>query len=430
MTPPTLGTLAQSEHDATVAALANTLLTAGISPQRAARSFRVPGRVELVGKHVDYAGGRSLTCAIDRGFTAVSMRRTDNRVSIIDLGRGVTDRFSLAPDLEVPRGWSAYPRTVARRLVRDFDKSKGVDLAFTSNLPAAAGLSSSSALVILTWWALADANHLDHCQTFHHAVPTQLALAEYLAAVERGQPFGPLSGDYGVGTLGGAQDHVAILCNRAGHIGQFSYRPATLERSIPWPAGHMLVIAPSGVKAAKAGNVRRQYNQLSKDASTVLDLWRTATGRADPHLAAIASVPDAADRFREIITRHASATTLLQRWEQFHQETAVIVPAAGIALAGGALTTFGELVDRSQQLAASHLGNQVPETIFLARSARQEGAVAASGFGGGFGGAVWALVRVEDAQKFIESWSHSYVQAYPEHGESNPFSTSIVNSPA
>ena len=34
------------------------------------RRYVVPGRVELVGKHVDYAGGRSLTCAVDRAITA------------------------------------------------------------------------------------------------------------------------------------------------------------------------------------------------------------------------------------------------------------------------------------------------------------------------------------------------------------------------
>jgi len=40
--------------------------------ERGTRTYVVPGRVELVGKHVDYAGGRSITCAVDRGITATS----------------------------------------------------------------------------------------------------------------------------------------------------------------------------------------------------------------------------------------------------------------------------------------------------------------------------------------------------------------------
>ena len=61
------------------------------------------------------------------------------------------------------------------------------------------------------------------------------------------------------------------------------------------------------------------------------------------------------------------------------------------------MAAFGDLVDRSQQLAERRLGNQVPETIELARSARELGARAASAFGAGFGGSVWALVSRADA---------------------------------
>ena len=65
---------------------------------------------------------------------------------------------------------------------------------------------------------------------------------------------------------------------------------------------------------------------------------------------------------------------------------------------------MGTLVDRSMSLATTALGNQVPETIFLARRAREIGAAAASAFGAGFGGAVWAMVRASDADGFIARW--------------------------
>ena len=67
------------------------------------------------------------------------------------------------------------------------------------------------------------------------------------------------------------------------------------------------------------------------------------------------------------------------------------------------------LVDQSQAAAEALLQNQVPETIWLAKEARSLGAYAASAFGAGFGGSIWALVRREDANKFANGWRESYV---------------------
>ena len=81
-------------------------------------------------------------------------------------------------------------------------------------------------------------------------------------------------------------------------------------------------------------------------------------------------------------------------------------------MAGGDLAAFGELVDRSQQLTERLLGNQVPETIMLARSARDLGAEAASAFGAGFGGSVWALVPEAVVEMFRTKWETAYRAAF------------------
>jgi len=67
-------------------------------------------------------------------------------------------------------------------------------------------------------------------------------------------------------------------------------------------------------------------------------------------------------------------------------------------------------------LATTHLGNQVGETVDLARLARELGASAASAFGAGFGGSVWALVSASDADAFAEHWLRAYRAAHPEVG--------------
>ena len=74
---------------------------------------------------------------------------------------------------------------------------------------------------------------------------------------------------------------------------------------------------------------------------------------------------------------------------------------------------YGRLVDDSQQLAERLLGNQIPQTIRLARLARENGAAAASAFGAGFGGSVWALVAVDRAAEFLAAWKAAYRGEFP-----------------
>ena len=64
-------------------------------------------------------------------------------------------------------------------------------------------------------------------------------------------------------------------------------------------------------------------------------------------------------------------------------------------------------------LAEALLGNQVPETVALAASARELGAAASSAFGAGFGGSVWALVPRGDAEGFATAWLERYTRDFP-----------------
>ena len=60
------------------------------------------------------------------------------------------------------------------------------------------------------------------------------------------------------------------------------------------------------------------------------------------------------------------------------------------------------------------LACQIPETIALVRQARALGAIAASAFGAGFGGSVWALVASTQADVFRHRWADAYAAAFPE----------------
>jgi galactokinase len=359
------------------------------APRAASREYFVPGRVELVGKHVDYAGGRSLTIATD---LAIKARATPIDEPVIRLRRAageVAMDVALAPDtLQTKLRSSAYVTAVARRFARDFPHARrGVAVELQSNLPTSAGLSSSTALVVTLAMAFVDANDLTSDERWLAAIPTQIAFAEYLGAIETGEAFGDFPRDGGVGVRGGAQDHVAIVCAEEGSAGQFKYLPAQLERRVPWPEDCVIAIGVSGVHATKTGNAQSAYNRLADAMRPKADDGRSKMEDASPEV--------------------------LERRAQFREETDVIVPCVGDAIRDRDWSTLGALVDRSQSLAETVLRNQVPETIHLARSAREHGAIAASAFGGGFGGAVWAMVRQSETEQFMAAWRAEYERAFP-----------------
>lgn len=389
-------------------------------------AFWVPGRIEVLGKHTDYGGGRSLLCAVDRGISALARpREPDNpdgrRVRIRDAKRGLTAEFALAADAPpTPGAWANYPITVARRIAANFGAPlRGADIVFWSDIPHAAGVSSSSALVVMCFLALGAVNDLASRPAYRAAIHGADDLAGYLGAVENGLDFGPLLGNAGVGTFGGSEDHTAILSARPGALAQYRFCPVAFERAIPLPAGVTFVVASSGVQAEKTGAALDKYNDVSRRLRVALECWNRATGRADASMgAALASSPDGRDRVLAALgdgcDEAYSPASLVERVEQFDDESNHIIPAAGDALARGDLAAFGTLVERSQAGAERALHNQIPETIALVSLARRLGAAAASAFGAGFGGSVWALVDASRGEDFRREWAREYGATFPD----------------
>lgn len=377
----------------------------------------VPGRIELFGKHVDYAGGTSLTCAIGEGITAEIEPLATPVLEVSDTTTGRTARVPLRREAR-PGGahGGTYVAAVARRLARDFGPLRtGARVRTTSTLPRSAGLSSSSAFITLLTIAVAEVNGLRDRASWRTNIRSPLDLAEYCGAVEMGGPFGDLSsGERGVGTRGGAQDHVAILANEAGSVGAFSYLPATVVGRATFPARWCILVGVSGVRATKTGGARNDYNRASDLVRSLLAQWNSRTGRADASLAAaLESGPGARDEMERIASTADEAPRYLARLEQFLAETWRIVPTALGAISGADGAALGRLAVESQQRAECALRNQIPETMFLARSAMHAGAHAASAFGAGFGGAVWAIAEAAEAEAVTARWRAAYARAFP-----------------
>jgi galactokinase len=392
----------------------------------------IPGRIEVLGKHTDYAGGRSLLCAVERGFCLVARAREDRVVRIADAVLGVEALLPLSGDAGAAEegSWTAYPAAVVRRVARDFPGSlRGADIAIASDLPRSAGLSSGSALVVAIFTVLAHVNALEEHAVYRANIASLEDLAGYLGAVENGLSFGDLAGDRGVGTFGGSEDHTAMLRCRAGKLSQYAFCPVRHERDVALPADRTFVVASSGVTAEKSGAVRDRYNRLSLAASAIIELWRGADGPGETLGQAVrrSGVPD---RVREVLSRSAhplfTPKELSDRFEQFLLESETIVPAAAEAVATADDAVLGAIVARSQSGAERLLGNQTPETTGLVASAHARGAIAASAFGAGFGGSVWALVERDRTGSFRTAWQDDYRRSFPGAAASSEFFATLA----
>ncbi len=377
----------------------------------------VPGRIEVFGRHTGYAGGRSLVAAVPRGFAIAARPRSDGLVRVVDVRNDHHATIDPADRSVTLTGWASYVQVVARRLATNFPgASLGVDLALASDLPRAAGLSSSSALVVGVASALARRAALTDRPEWRAAIDAPIDLAWYLGCVENGLDFRSLAGTAGVGTHAAGEDHTAILATRQGHVSQFRFTPLGAVGDVPMPGAWTFVIASSGVHADKAGSVKDRFNRAALAARALLTAWNGSGAPAAASLAGVLAQPGGMTRLVRLVKQQPAggfaAADLLQRLEHFMNEDAR-VPAAAHAFAREDADALGELADDSQRDADESLGNQVPETRALASLARREGALAACSFGAGYGGSVWSLVSAVDAERFAAAWRAAYAECCP-----------------
>ena len=382
----------------------------------------VPGRVEWFGKHTDYAGGDSLVSAVPRGFIIAAAPRDDDRLVVVDGCDGAQ------VELHVPQGvpsaaigsgtthpWAVYVRAVARRLAANFPEALlGADIVFGSDLPRAAGLSSSSALIVGLSLALIRRGHLEAHPAWPPLLRTSNGLAWYLGCVENGSAWGPLAGEAGVGTHGGSEDHVAILNARPGHVSHYGYVPVRHRGEVPLPAGWTLLVASSGVQAEKTGAAMAGYNRAADAVHRMQAWWNAQAAAPVTSLVDVLAQGDAEGQLRHWMSTQPDGAWLAHRLQHLQREHVRVAQAAQ-ALAGGDIELLGGLAAASQADAEALLGNQIAETSTLVELARGLGAGAASAFGAGYGGSVWALVPTAESPTLAHAWRTAYLRRWPQH---------------
>ncbi|MDA8440300.1 MAG: galactokinase [Propionibacterium sp.] len=382
----------------------------------------VPGRIEVLGKHTDYAGGRVLVCAVDRGVTVRTLPGARGVEATSAHGDPV--RLEAGRDPGLPAGhWGRYLQTVLDRLTRNFGPLPPTRLRVESDLPLASGMSSSSALLVGCALALAEAAGLPDKPPWTAEIRSRLDLAGYLACVENGSAFGGLVGDAGVGTRGGSEDHCAMLCGEQDRLSRFRFDPMAAEGTVAFPGDWAFVVASSGVRAEKTGAARDAYNAASAMVGEIVLRAGAALGSRERTLAGLVGAAGA----EAVLGAVADSPALTRRLQHFLAESERLVPAGAEAVAAGDAAALGVVAAESHRLASELLGNQIPQTNHLVASARRLGAPAASAFGAGFGGSVWAVVPRADADGFARDWLEEYRQTFRTEGDA---AETIVTRPS
>ena len=352
---------------------------------------RAPGRVNLMGRHIEHRGGSVNVMAVEAATVFVAAPREDDAVHLANVdptypegefsigmaapGAGSTRAWldwlateEVKGELSQSRGsWINYVKGAAYRFrdVLDFHLS-GMDVMVGGSIPVAAGLSSSSSLVVATAEALSALNCLN--------MPDR----QFVDLCGEGEWF--------VGSRGGAGDHAAMRCSREGCLTHLNFKPFSIGKSVPFPPSCSVIVADSLEQSKKSEGSRDVFNarvaayefafMLVKrqfPEKTLVEFRDIAKcGSADEVKRILASIPakvsredimrllpESHARLEEIFSTHADPGEYdLYGTALFGVSEIVRAEMAPALLAGGEFGRFGELMK------ISHDGDRVTGRFF------------------------------------------------------------------
>ena len=243
-------------------------------PDRQLILVRSPGRINIMGRHIDWQGGHCNLMAVNQEVIMAVAPRADDRLEIrnvqpdrfpdasISLGRLVSeldwdDWLSCVNSQELQRRlrqaaghWSIYIEAAMLRLQMEFRQQMllGMDMVVNGNIPVAAGMSSSSALVVSAAEAAVSLNGLD------------LMARQFVNFCGEGEWF--------VGTRGGSADHAAMKFGSKSSVIHVKFHDFELVERVQFPDSHRMVVCNSFIEAKKAEGARAVFN--SRVASYLL----------------------------------------------------------------------------------------------------------------------------------------------------------------
>lgn len=345
------------------------------------RLYFCPGRVNLIGEHIDYNGGMVFPTAIARGISCAVRRRSDRMVVLRSLQKPsvVTIDLSVVPTFVPADDWANYPKGVIKLLLEQGVPVVGADILFDSDLPMGSGVSSSAAMEVLTGYVFLHESLGEDIDRVKLALLCQRAEREF------------------IGVQCGIMDQFSVALAQRGKA--ILLDCATLNhRYVPFHSTtHSLVVMNTNKPRELAGS---KYNERRGECERALTILRQ--GRELENLCEATET--------EVTARLSGDDLLLRRARHVVTENQRVHRAVD-ALEKNDWATFGRLMTESHmslRFDYEVTGKEL-DTI-VDRALIQPGCLGARMTGAGFGGCAIALVADDRLAAFQAAVGEDYTE--------------------
>lgn len=352
----------------------------GPNDEQAIQCFFSPGRVNLIGEHIDYNGGYVFPAALSLGIYGAIRFRSDNLIQLRSANAlpAVSVNLDQSIVFNAEDGWANYPKGIIKLLRERGYVLKGCDLLFIGNLPDGAGLSSSAALLVLVAFML--------CYAHGEADIDKVELAKFCQQVEN-QFMGVHCGIMDQFSVAMGRKDCAILldCETL----HYQYTPFSLGK-------YSLVIMNTNKKRELAES---KYNQRRKECEAALAMIREQRQVANLCQASLADVET-----------YVKDTKLQRRARHVISENSRVLSAVQF-LERGDITGFANLMVQSHiSLKNDYEVTGLELDLIVEHALKVNGCIGARMTGAGFGGCAIALVATDQLETFKLAVAAGYEQ--------------------
>lgn len=356
-------------------------------------TVRAPGRVNLLGEHVDYNDGFVLPAAIDRAVWIACAPATAPHSTLLaaDLSERVSFSSETIPakiDLAgnpLPQ-WAKYPAGCAWALTEAGYETPAINAVFASDVPRGSGLSSSAAVemgFISAFLALSGAGgqaNEDNVLTSESDLMTRALLGQRAENIY-------------VGVNCGIMDQFASACGQRDHALYLDCR--SLEwQAVPLPADVAILVADTAVPRSLSNSAYNERRSACEEAARFLGVKALRD-------VSVADFQRLKNELPELVARRAQhVVDEIQRTQQ-----------AVSLLKQGNIQAFGQLMNECHQSLRDLYEVSCPELDVMAEIARlHEGCYGARLTGAGFGGCTVNLVTQGAAEVFARDLAQCYAR--------------------
>jgi galactokinase len=344
------------------------------------RIFFAPGRVNLIGEHIDYNGGHVLPCALSVGTYAIVRKREDNKLRFFSENFQSEGIREIALDhilFDKNDGWTNYPKGIVSFFQAETNIKSGFDVLYYGNIPNGAGLSSSASIELVTAVMINELYEVG-LQRMSLVLMGQRVENDFIG-VNCG-----IMDQFAVGM--GKKDHAMILnCNTL----EYTYLPLELE-------DYALIIANTNKRRGLADSA---YNERRLTCESALGKLKQSYNIDQ----LVDLEPSDNEKYEPLLLEQEEKCVRHVVTENDRTKKAVDV------LLEGDLIGFGKLMNKSHRSLRDDYevtGTELDTLVELAW--KHSATIGARMTGAGFGGCTFNLIKKEQTDEFIKSVGQQY----------------------